>query len=392
MLDIFLLTLVLVLIIPIIIIVLQVVFACFYKNKIENLEIASPKIAVLIPAHNEQLLIESTIKSVSLQLGLNDMLIVIADNCNDDTAKIAKDNGAIVLERQNSTLRGKGYALDFGIQYLKDKNPDVVVIVDADCTLNEHCIEQISKAAIKYKQPIQALYLMSSASANVSIKTKLSEFAWIVKNQVRPLGYRFFNLPCQLMGTGMAFPWELLKLVNLATGHIVEDMKLGADFCNLGYPPKFWPSAIVRSEFPVSAEGLKNQRSRWEHGHIDIILKEVPKLILKAFKNRNISMLFMALDLLVPPLALLLLINLFVILLLLVSYIFLNIKAQILYLHIVFLALFFISIFISWKRFASNIISFIDLMISPFILLKKLPLYVGFFINKQIEWVRTKRD
>jgi hypothetical protein len=64
-------------------------------------------------------------------------------------------------------------------------------------------------------------------SKSNDLKSKVSEFAWCVKNLVRPLGYSNLGCPCQLMGTGMAFKWSTLSKADLANGNIVEDMKLG---------------------------------------------------------------------------------------------------------------------------------------------------------------------
>ena len=66
----------------------------------------------------------------------------------------------------------------------------------------------------------------------------------------------------------MAFAWQDLAVLNLATGHLVEDLKLGLECAALGKPPMFCPDAVVNSHFPTSQEGLNIQRKRWEHGHL----------------------------------------------------------------------------------------------------------------------------
>ena len=120
------------------------------------------------------------------------------------------------------------------------------------------------------------------APDNSPINYRVAEFAWRVKNWVRPLGLNALNLPCQLMGTGMAFPWEVIRSANLASGSIVEDLKLGLDLTQTGSPPLFCPSACVKSHFPLSIEGAKSQRKRWEEGHISMILTTVPRFIYEA--------------------------------------------------------------------------------------------------------------
>ena len=99
---------------------------------------------------------------------------------------------------------------------------------------------------------MQALNLQIAPRTNSPIDFRVAEFAFRVKNWVRPLGLRALNLPCQLMGTGMAFPWAVIRSANLASGLAVEDLKLGLDLARAGHPPLFCPSAasIASSQRP----------------------------------------------------------------------------------------------------------------------------------------------
>ncbi|MCA9260330.1 MAG: glycosyltransferase, partial [Planctomycetales bacterium] len=98
-----------------------------------------PQIAVLIPAHNEEQAIGDTVRSVAAQLEEVDRLIVIADNCTDATAACARAAGAEVWERQDDLRRGKGYAILFAHERLREQPPEVVVSVDADCQPEPQC-------------------------------------------------------------------------------------------------------------------------------------------------------------------------------------------------------------------------------------------------------------
>jgi hypothetical protein len=135
---------------------------------------------------------------------------------------------------------------------------------------------------------------------------RLAEFAWIVKNWVRPLGLHRLGLPCPLMGTGMAFPWAVIERAPLATGNIAEDMQLGVILAMEGKAPVYVPDALVTSTFAASVEGRTTQRTRWEHGHLDNLVHGVHRLIAVAVRRRDPLALALALDLAVPPLALLL--------------------------------------------------------------------------------------
>ena len=105
----------------------------------------------------------------------------------------------------------------------------------------------------------------------------------------------------------MAFPWACISTAELATAQIVEDLQLGIELAQAGFPPVFCPEALVTSRFPTTKEGARGQRTRWEHGHLSVILNEAPRLLWESAKSLNLNTLAMALDLSVPPLALLVL-------------------------------------------------------------------------------------
>lgn len=269
-------------------------------------DVPRPRVVVLVPAHNEGAGLVPTIADISSQLLPGDGVLVVADNCTDETAAVAAAAGAEVVERHDPVRRGKGYALDFGIRHLEPDPPAVLVIVDADCRLAAGTIDRLAHVCALSQRPAQAQYVMT-ALPNAGVNFQVAEFAWRVKNTLRPSGLAVLDLPCQLMGTGMAFPWGPIRGADLSHGHIVEDLKLGLELAAAGYPPIFCSAACVRSQFPHSGEGAKRQRERWEHGHIDIILTVVPRLLLQAFRQRNWRLLALALDAAVPPLSLLVL-------------------------------------------------------------------------------------
>jgi cellulose synthase/poly-beta-1,6-N-acetylglucosamine synthase-like glycosyltransferase len=260
------------------------------------------RVAVLVPAHDESVAMTPTLSDIRSQLRVGDRVVVVADNCTDDTARVAEAAGVEVIERNDPVRRGKGYALQFGITHLSQDPPEIVVCFDADCRLAHGAIDRLASACATTQRPVQALYLMRSPMRS-SINHQVAEFAWRVKNWVRPLGLSRLGLPCQLVGTGMAFPFAVIRSTDLASGSIVEDLKLGLDLALAGSAPVFCPSALVTSEFASSATGARAQRQRWEHGHIAMI-SSVPSLIAIAVARGNLGLLSLALDLAVPPLSL----------------------------------------------------------------------------------------
>ena len=350
-----------------------------------------PRIAVLVPAHNESATLQPTIEDIKAQLREGDRLLVVADNCSDDTAAIAAAAGAEVIARNDFSKIGKGYALDFGFRHLSRDPPEIVIVIDADCRLTDGMIDRLATTCSKTHRPAQALDLMISSDSS-SINFKFAEFAWRVKNWVRPLGLSELNLPCQLMGTGMAFPWKVIRSADLASGLIVEDLKFGLDLALAGRPPIFCPSAVVTSSFPTSAKSAENQRQRWEHGHIHLILTMAPRFLYLAVTRRNLNLLVLTLDMAVPPLALLglLITALFVAA---VVALFFGSSPAALIVSTISLVLFAATVVACWLKFGLDLLRTKEILsIAPYIL-NKIRLYCGLLFRGRVSrWIRTDRN
>jgi cellulose synthase/poly-beta-1,6-N-acetylglucosamine synthase-like glycosyltransferase len=262
------------------------------------------RVAVVVPAHNESLGLVPTLQDIRAQLGAGDRLIVVADNCTDDTAAVATASGAEVIVRNDPERIGKGFAMGWGINHLSRDPPDFVLFVDADCRLDADLVERLKRVSHEIQRPVQALDIMRSAE-NSPINHSFAEFAWILRNWIRPLGLRNLRFPVQLMGTGMMFPWNAISSVPLASGHLVEDLKLGVHSAEAGKAPYFFPFVKVTSVFPTTAKATESQRQRWVQGHLASIGKFVPRLFAVGLIRGDINILALALDLLVPPLSLL---------------------------------------------------------------------------------------
>ena len=376
--------------IPTLLLFLQVICASLPRRPAPLPEVAPPRLAVVVPAHNESIGIRVALESVMPQLRAGDRLIVVADNCTDDTAQIARAAGAAVVERHDPARRGKGYALDFGVRYLERDPPQVVVIIDADCWVAPGAIDRIAGLSWSTGRPVQALYLMKSpepASAMMPVK----EFAWTMKNLVRPLGFLQIGLPCQLMGTGMAFPWPSISKATLASGHIVEDLKLGLELARAGTAPLFCPDASVISVFASSADGARAQRTRWEHGHLAMVFSEAPGYFVDAVRGMNLPLLALTMDLCVPPLALLTL-AISGLCVAALSYSIAYANATPLLFALLVMVCLATTVFLAWARFGRDIVSMRVLLRAPVYALAKIPLYVRFLVRRQVDWVRSKRD
>lgn len=347
-------------------------------------------LTVLIPAHNEAGTLSATLESLQSQLSPSDQIVVVADNCSDTTADVARLAGAQVLERNDPQRRGKGYALDYGLRMLAVHPPEVVVFVDADCLVLPGALEQLKYQTLSSRRPAQAVYLMEKPP-EPSPKDRVSAFAFKVKNWVRPLGLARLGWPCPLTGTGMAFPWSVITAVDLASGHIVEDMKLGLDLAIAAHPPQLCPTAQVRGQLPTADTASTSQRTRWEHGHLKVLLQYVPKLLVTALRQRRLELGMMALDLAIPPLSLLMLLWLAGIAITLtwgmVSAVWVPSG-----LCAAAGGCLFAAILTAWVRFGRDEISLQQLLQFPLYILWKLPLYFQFLFKPQSQWIRTGRD
>lgn len=263
-----------------------------------------PRIDVLIPAHNEEQVLAATLRSVQAQLRAGDRILVVADNCDDGTARVARTCGADVVERRHETDRGKGFALDYGVRQLNAAAGDVVVIVDADCTLGPGTLDALAADCGATGRPIQASYVMN-CPPRPSPRDLVSRVAVTVKNIVRQRGATTLGGPAILTGSGMAFPWETLRNARLASGNIVEDMQLSFDLLTAGHAPRYCAEALVTASLPPQGKASVAQRTRWEHGHLQTLLHRVPRLAWLGLRRARPQWLFAAVDLAVPPLSLL---------------------------------------------------------------------------------------
>jgi cellulose synthase/poly-beta-1,6-N-acetylglucosamine synthase-like glycosyltransferase len=378
------------LLVPVAVLTIEVVAAVCGRRMAFPASGARTPVAILIPAHDEEGGISATLRSIAPQLGQHDRLIVVADNCTDGTRNIAEAEGAEVVSRTNLEKRGKGFALDFGLRHLRSNPPDIVIVVDADCHVAPGAIDHLAKVCANYRRPVQAQYLMQSQQ-NAGLRMRIAEFAWVVKNLVRPMGLGKLGLPCQLMGSGMAFPWISISNMDLADAHIVEDLKMGLDMARLGVPPIFCPEALVLSSFPTHEEGIRDQRTRWEHGHLGTILSEAPRVFLQGLKEMDFSLIALALDLCVPPLALLLMQVLVFWVVAAIFYAATGYRAPLLIMSAASV-IFGLAVLTAWVSHGRRIISFSSLLSASLYPLWKIPMYVRFVFSRQSEWVRSKRD
>jgi cellulose synthase/poly-beta-1,6-N-acetylglucosamine synthase-like glycosyltransferase len=152
----------------------------------------------------------------------------------------------------------------------------------------------------------------------------------------------------------------------------------------------FCDRALVTSRFPDSAAATGTQRTRWEHGHIEMILREVPAMLRAALARRDARLLGLALDLAVPPLALLAGLLALDWLLSLGGWL-LGGGVSALLLASLLMAAFFAAVFAAWAKRGRDLVALSELLSAPWYIVAKLPMYLRFIVRRQKDWVRTDR-
>lgn len=342
---------------------------------------SAPSIAILIPAHDEAAGIAATLAGLRAAAPAGARLIVIADNCADDTARIARETGAEVIERDDPARRGKGFALAHARDRLAADPPEVVVVIDADCSVGDDGLARLAAAAQASGRPVQAAYLLRPRP-DLGAIVGLSGFAVLLRNLVRQRGLARLGAPALLTGSGMAFRWDAFAAAPLATGALVEDLAIGVALARSGHTPAFLPDVAIWSD-PARRAATRVQRTRWEQG----FLRTAATQALPLLASGHWPLVWLGLHLLVPPLALLVLIDgaALALLVLLGNPLPLGLMLGLLSATALLLGL-------SWRRFGRAQISGMRLLLAPLYIVWKLPIYLGALLRPERRWIRTDRD
>ena len=233
------------------------------------------KFLFLIPAHDEEAGISHAVGNC---LGVNYPrslfeVMVIADNCTDQTAAQARNAGARVVERFDDVRQSKGYALNDQIDRLETGGElsawDAVVIVDADTTVSRDLLRAFDSDLRRGIDWIQAYYTV--ANPDSSWRTRLITYAFSLFNGVMPLGKSRLGVSSALNGNGMCFSVRGLRKVPWRSRGLVEDMEYAWDVRLAGGKIAFQPDVSIRAEMLSSGgRASANQRKRWEFGRWQI--------------------------------------------------------------------------------------------------------------------------
>lgn len=385
-----LLILALILLVPALVLCLECVLAMLPRRaQTPESGARRPSVAVLIPAYNEESTVETAIAAVLPELAPEDRLVVIADNCTDKTADIARGRGAIVIERTEPERKSKGYALRYGLQCLANDPPQVIVVLDADCTVSPGTVATLARRAHDSGRPVQARYVVELPSKAERLAA-VSAFAFFLKS-LRPHGLQRLGLPCTLMGSGMAFPWSLIEKAPFDGDSLVEDLQWGLNLTLAGYPPMYCHDAEVTPRHPTQRTTVMNQRRRWEHGHLATLFGQGPRVIARGLRTRRFDLIAVALDLCVPPLSLLMLTTTVTLGAALLAALAGGSWTPVALMGLAG-GLVGVTVASVWWKFARSWVPVSTLLMSPWYVLWKASLYRDFLVRRQRAWVRTERE
>jgi len=348
----------------------------------------SVSIAVVIPAHDEAHLIAETVAAARHHISAPSQVVVIADNCSDATAELARSAGAVVVERNDPDRRGKGFALACARDFLSSAAPDAVFILDADCRIRKGSVETIASRATLLGEPVQAVNLLCPPEEAPTL-VLVSNFAMLIKNLVRARGLYRLGGGITLFGTGMAFPWWLFLQLDLATGEAVEDLGFALSLAATGTRVHLDETVLVTSVAAALPDSL-GQRSRWEHGFLAQAAHHAGPMLINGLKRRSRHLIALGAHLLVPPIALLFLVAMVTFLPALT----LAAWAQDIWPLVGLLVAMGCAILatgIAWWLEGRATLPLAALVQAPLYILWKVPLYLRLLSARHTEWNRTRR-
>ena len=344
---------------------------------------------MVIPAHNEALLIRDTIEAVARsRYPVNCYgIVVIADNCQDDTAAVAEQVGAQALVRSDLIRRGKGQALDWFLKERQDiyASYEGITIIDADTLVDENFLQEVS-ASLSHPEVkvVQGYYGVLNAAE--SWRTALMSAALAVFHHVRPAGRNGLGGSAGLKGNGMAFQTSVLKNYGWPAHSVVEDLEFGAQMLLDGICVHYNPDAIILAEMATTRKQAETQRQRWEGGRYEIFRKYAPALLRKYLSQWRFCYFDGFMDLLIPPLSALVLTLVVLLTASLWLFPFMTLPLGFAFAGVVF---YVVSGLVLRK---APLAIWLYLFAAPFFILWKIPLYLKIVIGgTNGEWVRTKR-
>ncbi|MDU5105287.1 glycosyltransferase family 2 protein [Clostridium sp.] len=258
------------------------------KNEKKNYT-PTKKFAMIVAAHNEEVVIGKLIESMLNQNYPRELfdIFVIADNCTDNTAKIARKYGVYVYERFNKEQRGKGYALEwmFDKIFKMKKKYDAVAIFDADNLVSKNWCKEINSKMLEGYKVVQGY--IDSKNPNDSWISASYSIAFWTQNRMYQLARANIGLSNQIGGTGFAIDVDILKEFGWGATCLTEDLEFSCKLILNGEKVGWAHDAIIYDEKPLTLKQSWVQRRRWMQGFTDVASRYFFKLLKKGIKERK---------------------------------------------------------------------------------------------------------
>jgi hypothetical protein len=264
----------------------------------------TPRLAVIVPAHDEELGIARCVESL-LASDPHVDVVVVADNCSDATAARAATAGARVLVREHADLRGKGFALEHAFRVLGDGvrgegGYEAFVVIDADSIVDPDFVPVCRRWFAAGADALQTRYEV--LNADETLRTRFMRLAFLAFNVLRPRARERMGLSVGIFGNGFGITRATLEAVPYRAHSLVEDLEFHVALVRAGRRVRFAEDTCVRAEMPVDAAGAGSQRARWEGGRLGLLFTSGPRLAVDVLRGRG-RLVEPLLDLLLAPLA-----------------------------------------------------------------------------------------
>ena len=278
---------------------------CLFKKepKCEKETHKTHRFALIAAAHNEEIVIGNLVDSMNSLNYPKDSyeIFVVADNCTDKTAQIARDHGARVFERYNDTQKGKGYALEWmfdKIFAMEDEQFDAVCVFDADNIVHKEFLNQMNRQFNRGYKAVQG-YIDTKNPYDSWISLSYAISFWTINRLFQYARYTL-GMCCQLCGTGFALSTDIIKEIGWGATCLAEDMEFTMKLAMNNYKVAWAHNAIVYDEKPITFSQSYKQRVRWMQGHADVASRFFFKLLKKGLKECDIKPIDCALYLFQP--------------------------------------------------------------------------------------------
>ncbi len=276
--------------------------ASLWPHKKKPLSAPAIRFGIIIPAHNESALIGQTLENLQSIKYPNELyeVIVIADNCDDNTGEIAESHGATCLYRHDSDKRGKGAVLHWVFpQLLSTGNHDAYVVIDADTHMANNFLTVINHNFLEGAEVVQAY--SEPRHPDRSPLESLAFLGFALNRNLRYQGRSRLGWSANLMGTGMCFARNIIEQYGWNTTTMVEDIEYGMFLRLQDVRVVFAHDARISVELHKDIKQSKGQRTRWDMGKFEVRNRYLPQLLKKGFEKKDLGYFDSSMELLLPP-------------------------------------------------------------------------------------------